>query len=71
MPPLPGTPLASTGNISGDQRLEIINLAAGYTYSHTSLPCAESFTLDASAQECEHDTDFDPDMLPDEGTSTG
>ena len=70
-PPLPGTPLTSTGNISGDQRLEIINLSAGYTYSHTSLPCAESFTLDASAQESEHDTDFDRDMLPDEGTSTG
>ena len=70
-PPLPGTPLASTRNISGDQRLEIINLPAGYTYSHTSLPCSESCTLDASAQESEHDTDFDPDMLPDEGTSTG
>ena len=70
-PPLPGTPLASTSNISGDQRLEIINLPADYMYLHTSLPCAESFTLDASAQESEHDTDFDPDMLPDEGTSTG
>jgi hypothetical protein len=70
-PALPGTPFASTGNISGDQRLEIINLPAGYTYSHTSLPCAESCTLDASAQESEHDTDFDPDMLPEEGTSTG
>ena len=70
-PPLPGTPLASTGNISGHQRLEIIKLPASYTYSHTSHPCAESFTLDASAQESEHDSDFDPDMLPDEGTSTG
>ena len=29
-PPLPGTSLASTGNISGDQCLEIINLPAGY-----------------------------------------
>jgi len=70
-PPLPRTPLASTGNISGAQRLERINLPAGFTYSHTSLPCAESFTLNASAQESEHDTDSDPDMLPDEGTSTG
>ena len=70
-PPVPGTPLASTGNILDDQPLKIINLAAGYTYSHTSLPCAQSFTHDASAQESEHDTDFDPDMLPDEGTSTG
>jgi len=70
-PPLPGTQLASTGNISGDQHLEIINMPADYTYLHTSLACVESFTLDASAQERKHDTDFDPDMLPDEGTSTG
>jgi len=48
-PPLPGTPPASTGNTSGDQRLEIINLPAGYMYSRTSLLCAGSFTLDASA----------------------
>jgi hypothetical protein len=46
-------------------------LLAGYAYLHTSLPCAESLTLDASAQESEHDTDFDPDMLSDEGTFTG
>jgi hypothetical protein len=71
MPPLPGTPLTSTGNTSGDQRLEIINLPARYTYLHSFLPCAESFSLDASAQESKHDTDFDPVMLPDDGTSTG
>jgi len=71
MPPLPRTPLATTCNTSGDQRLEIINLPACYTYSHSSLPFAESSTPDASAQESEQDTDFDPDMLPDEGTSTG
>jgi hypothetical protein len=70
-PPLPRTPLSSTGNTSGDDSLEIINLPAGYMYSHISLPCAEPFTLDASAQESEHNTDFDPDMLPDEVTSTG
>jgi hypothetical protein len=70
-PPLPGTPLASTGNTSGNQSLEIINFPAGYRYLHTSLPFAKSFTLDASAQESEHNTDFDADMLPDQGTSTG
>jgi hypothetical protein len=70
-PPLPRTPIASTGNISGDQHILIITLPAGYTYFHTSPPCVESFTLNASAQESQHDTDFDPYMLPDEGTSTG
>jgi len=70
-PSLPGTPLASTGNSSGDQCLEIINMLAGFTYLQNSLPCAESSALDASAQESEHEIDFDPDMLPDDGTSTG
>jgi len=51
--------------------VQIVNLPAGYAYSHTSPPCAEFVTLDASAQDSQHDTDFDPDMLTDEGTSTG
>jgi len=71
MPPLPGTPPTSTCNTSGVQHLEIINLQVGDAYSHTSLPCAECFTLDTSAQDSEQDTDFHPDTLPDEGTSTG
>jgi len=64
-------PPAPTGNSSGAQQAQIVNLPAGYAYSHTSLPCAEFLTLDASAQDSHHDTDFDPDMLTDEGTSTG
>ena len=71
IPSLLGTSPASPGNTSGSQHLEIINLLTGYVYSHTSLPCAESFTLNRSAQDSEHDTDYYPDMLPDEGTSTG
>jgi hypothetical protein len=46
-------------------------LPARYAYLHSSLPFTESLTLNASAQESEHHTDFDQDMLPDEGTSTG
>jgi len=71
MPPLPETPPAPTGSSSRAQRAQIVNMPAGYVYSHTSLPCAESFTLDASAQDSQHDTDCDPDMLTDEGTSAG
>ena len=72
MPPLPRAPPASTGNTFSTQLLEIINLPAGYAYSHTSLPWGESCTLDhTSAQDSEHDIDFDPDMLGDEGISTG
>jgi len=71
MPTLPRTPPTPTSNTSGAQHLKIINLLAGSAYAQTSLPCAESFTLDTSTQDSEHDTDFNPDMLPDKGTSTG
>jgi hypothetical protein len=48
-----------------------INLLAGYVYLHTSLPCTGIFTLDINAQDTQHDTDFDPDMLTNEGIFTG
>ena len=70
-PSLPSMPPAPTSNNARAQLSQMVYLPAGYAYSHTSLPCAESFTLDASAQNSQHDTDFDPDMLTDEGTSTG
>jgi len=63
-PPLPGTPPALTGNTSRAQPSEIVNLPAGYTYSHTALSCAECFEDD---EDTEHDTDFYPDMLTDDG----
>jgi len=60
---LPGTPPTPTGNTSGIQPSQIVNLPAGYTYSHTALPCVEFFNDEYTKQ----DTDFDPDMLTDEG----
>ena len=62
-PPLPGTPPAPTGNTSGIQPSQIVNLPRGYTYSNTALPCAEFFDV----EETEHGSDFDPDMMTDEG----
>jgi len=70
-PPLPRMPPAPPGNDARAQRWQIVNLPAGYVYSHTSLPCTDMFTLDAYAQDSQHDTDLDPDMLTDEGTSSG
>jgi len=70
MPPLPGTPPAPTGNNCRAQHSHIDNLPARYVYSYSSLNCAESFTLDAYAQDSQHHKDFNPDMLTDEGTST-
>jgi hypothetical protein len=66
-PPPPGIPPALTGNTSGAQLSEIVNLPAGYTYSHTPLPSVEFFEDD---KDTEHDTDFDPDMLTDDGLYT-
>jgi len=40
-PPLPGTPPAPTGNTSGVQPSEIVDLPAADTYSNTALPCGE------------------------------
>jgi len=71
MPPCSGTPPAPTGNTSRAQCSQIVNLPASYTYSHTALSGVEFFDRDVSAQDSQHDTDFDPDMLTDEGTSTG
>jgi hypothetical protein len=59
----PGPP-APTGNTSRAQPSEIVNLPPGYMYSHTALPCAEFFEDD---ENTEHDSNFDPDMLTDEG----
>jgi hypothetical protein len=33
-------------------------------YSHTALPCADSFE---DEEDTEHDIDFDSDMLTDDG----
>jgi len=63
-PPPPGKPPTPTGNTSRAQPSEIVNLPAGYTYSHTALSCAKFFEDD---EDTEHNTDFDPDMLTDDG----
>jgi hypothetical protein len=59
-----GAPPAPTCNTSRGQLSEIVNLPAGYTSSHTALPCVEFFEDD---EDTELDTDFDPDMLTDDG----
>jgi len=69
--PLPGTPPAPPNNIARALCSQIVDVLAGYAYSHTSLPCAELCTLDSYTQDSQHNADFDPDILTDEGTSTG
>jgi len=43
---------------------KIVNLLAGCIFSHTALPGAECIEDD---EDTEHDTDFNPDMLTDNG----
>jgi len=38
---------------------------------HTPLPSGQFFNPDAYAKDCKHDKFFNPDLLTDEGTSTG
>jgi hypothetical protein len=64
IPPLPITPPAPTSNTSVAQLSEIVNLPAGYPYSETVLASAKTFEDDGNT---ELDTDFDPDMLTDDG----
>jgi len=50
---------------------EIEGVPPGYMYIHTPFPSSKFLHLDAYAKDLKHDKDFDPDLLTDEGTSTG
>jgi hypothetical protein len=66
-PLLPRMPLAPTGNTSRDQPSQIVNLPAGYRYSHTAPLFAEFFDGDDDTQ---HNAAFDPHMLTNEDLYT-
>jgi len=69
--PLPGMlPVPPTEN-QGAQSSQIDNFLPRYVYSHAPLPSARFFNLYAYAQDNQHDKDFNPDMLTDDGISTG
>jgi len=68
---VPRTPPAPPGDNAGALVSQLVYFPAGDMYPHSSLPCTELVTLDAYAQDSHHHTDFDPDMLSDEGTSSG
>ena len=68
---LPRMPPEPPRNNAGAHRSQIVNLPAGYMYSHISIPCAKFLTLDAYGQDSQHYTDFDPDMFTAEGISSG
>ena len=71
MPGPPRTPLALPGGNGGAHDSEINGVPPGYVYIHTPLPSAQFSNLDAYSKDCKRDEDFIPDLLPDEGISTG
>jgi len=71
MPSVQWMPLAPTSDNYRVHSFQSDNLLAGFVRSHTSHCCAEFFTPDVYAQNSQHHTDSDPDMVTDEGTSNG
>jgi len=67
----PGTPPAPPGDHEAAQSSQIDHLSPGYVYSHAPLPSTQFFNLDVYAQDSQPDTDYYPDTLSVEGTSTG
>jgi hypothetical protein len=61
-PVTPPAPHGATGNTSGTQPSDIVNLPAQYMYSHTDLCSAEFFEDD---EDTKHDTDSHSDILTD------
>jgi len=71
LPPPPGDAPPPAGGSEGAQTFEIEGVPPGYVYRHTPLPNAQCFNLDTYAKDRKHHRDFIPDLLTDEGTSTG
>jgi len=67
----PEIPLIPPGDNEAAHLSEIEGVPPGYVYIHTPLPSAQFFYLGAYAKYRKRDTDFNPDLLTDEETSTG
>jgi len=75
-PPEPATPSqwrapAPAADTEGAHSYEIGGVPPGYVYIHTPLPRSQLFDLDAYSKDRKHVKDFIPDLLTEEGTSTG
>jgi hypothetical protein len=72
--PMPHPPRTSSlppgGNLGGHTS-EIEVVPPCYLYIHNALHCAELFNHDESPKDRNRDRHFNPDMLTDEGSSTG
>jgi len=70
-PPPPKLAPVPPGDNEGAHVTEIQGVPPGYVYIHTPLPCAQFLNLEAYAKDCKRDEDFNPNLLTNEGTSTG
>jgi len=70
-PPRPRTPPAPPDESERTQGWETERLPPGYVYIHTLLPSIWLFNLDPYAKDWMRDKDFIPDLVTDDGPSTG
>ena len=70
-PLMPGTPPAPPADGERTQRSATEGVPPRYVCIHTPLPSARCFNLDPYAKDCMCDKDFIPDLLTEEGQSTG
>jgi len=70
-PPPKWAPPAPAGDNEGAQRSEMEGLPPRYAFIPTPIPKAQIFNLDSYAKDRKQNEDFIPDLLTDEGTSTG
>ena len=70
-PPKPRTPPAPPDDSEETSSSETEGVPPKYLYIHTPLPNTRYFNLHPYAQDRMRDEDFTPDLLTDEGPSTG
>ena len=70
-PPAPAMPPAPPGDNKGAQSPRIDSVPPGYLYIPSPLPNAQFVNLDAYPKDLKCNKDYIPDLLTDEGTSTG
>ena len=67
----PKMPVVPPGKNEAGHLSAIGGVPPGYVNIHTPLPHLQFCNLGAYAKDCKYDKDFNPDLLTDEGTSTG
>ena len=70
-PHLPRTPPVPPSQNEATHVSEVEGVPPGYVSIHTLIPRAQFFNHDACAKDRKRDKDLNPDLLTNEGTSTG